>query len=444
MPIIRALTIAFHEANMPSSSLLELVPPSAVYRRIPLDPRLNALGPWREAAERFVAADGENGIWPRLVYTSPISSPPMSPADVGFARELLRQNTACLDALDLGLQRGQLQFDEFQSLEQVSADTDFVFQLGEIARLHLVRFRLWFSSGDLVAAGEEVFRLEKIGSMICNGEGQILHYLIGLWLRAAAVRGFGCLAADHQAPRPVLERIVETLDDGLKAPDGLAQSLRVDLCTIALAQLDRTLEAADREKVVDRLLEVYYVPRRNLAAPLRGPEHAAIAEGWMEERRRQILLLLGDHPLPLDKAATARLMGAIVAETIRDLNHSRQPAFLGMIGQLHNMRRKLRLHRLARKTRFWPVELTPDVQLDPMAGRDAPAAGAGQITTVRLPAENLTPARLAALQAKIGRIENPIGLMLAEHLMAHDYSADLLEHLRMMKTMHRLIKQRLA
>ena len=288
-----------------------------------------------------------------------------------FARDVLRQNAACLDALDRGLERGQLQFGEFQSLEQVPAETEFVSRLGEVARLRLIRFRLWFSEGDLVSAAEELFRLEKIGSMICNGEGQILHYLIGLWLRAAAVRGFGHLAANSQTPRAVLERILETLDEGLKAPDGLAQSLRVDLCTIALAQLDRTVEDADLEKVVDKLLEVYYVPRRNLTARVRGPEHAAIADGWLEERRRQILLLLGDHPKPFDKAATARLMGVIVAETIRDLNHSRQPAFLDVIGQLHGMRRKMRLHRLARKTRFWPVELTPGVQIDATGGMGA-------------------------------------------------------------------------
>ena len=186
--------------------------------------------------------------------------------------------------------------------------------MGEVARLYLIRSRLEFSEGDPVAAAESLFRLEKIGSMICNGEGQILHYLIGLELRTAAVRGFGHLAANPQTPRAVLERILETLDDGLESPDGLAQSLRVDLATIALAQLDRTIDGPDLEKVVDKLLEVYYAPRRNPTAQGRGPEHAAIADGWLEERRRQILRLLHDHPNPFDKAATARLMGVIVAD----------------------------------------------------------------------------------------------------------------------------------
>ena len=429
---------------MLSPSLLELIPASAVYRRMALDPRLNALGPWRKATEEFVAPDDENGHWADLVYATQVSAKRILPAHLEFAREVLQQNEAVFDALDRGLERGQLQFGEFQSLEELPAETDFVSRLGETAWLHLIRFWVWFFAGDLVAAAEELFRLEKMGSMICNGEGQILHYLIGLWLRAAAVRGLGHLAANTQTPRAVLERILATLDEGLKSPDGLVQSLRVDLATIVLAQLDRTVDGPDLEKVVDKLLEVYYVPGCHLTAKVRGPEHAAIAEGWLEERRRQIFLLLGDHPRAFDKAATARLMGVIVAETIRDLNHSRQPAFLDVVGQLHGVRRKLRLYRLARRTRFWPVQLTPGVQLDPLGDVALKPPEESVITTIRLPAENLTEARLKVLQAKLSRVDNPFGLMLAEHLMAYDYGAYLLEHLRKMKTMRRLMKQRLA
>ena len=424
-------------------SLLELIPPAVVYRRLPLDPRLNALEAWREATEKFVTPDREDHIWSALVYATQMWAMPILPAHANFARDLLERNGACLAALDQGLQRGQLQFDELQSLEQLTAATDFVYRLGEVARLPLIRFRLCFCAGDLVSAAEEVFRLEKIGSMICNGEGQMLHYLIGLWLRAAALRGFGHLAASLQTPRDVLERILTALDEGLKSPDGLAQSLRVDLCTVALARLDRTLEDPDLEKVVDRLLEVYYVPRHNRMAQDRGAEQAAIAAGWLDERRGQILLLLGNHPQPFDKAATARLMGIVVAETIHDLHHSRQPAFLDVIGQLQTMRRQVRIHRLTRKMRFWPAELAPGVQIDATGGmgakhlEEAPATG-------ELPAENLTEARLTALQGKLQRIKNPIGLMLVAHRMAYDYAPHLLEHLRKMKTMRGLIKQRLA
>jgi len=425
---------------MTSPSLLELIPSSAVYRRIALDPRLNALGPWQEATEKFVIPEDENSTWTGLANGASMLGMRILPAHLNFAHEVLKQNAESLDALDRGIERGQLQFGEFQSLEQIPIDTDFVSRLGDVARLRLIRFRLRVSEGDHVSAAEELFRVKKIGSMICNGEGQMLHYLAGLWLRAAALRGFGHLATKIQTPRAVLDRIFETLNEDIKASDGLAQSLRVDLCTITLTQMDRALEDPDLEKVVDKLLEVYYVPRHNPATTVRGSEYAAIADGWLQERRRQILRLLGDHPNPFDKAATARLMGVIVAETIRDLNYSRKSAFLNIIGHLHRMGRKMRLHRLARKTRFWPAELTPGVRIDTTGSVDVKSLAEGKVATIQVPSRNLSEVGLAALRAKLSRIDNPIGLMLAEHLMAHDYSSHLLEHLKKMKTMRELLK----
>lgn len=422
------------------SSLVQVIPPRAVYRRTDLEPNLNALGPWQEAVDQFVLAEDFDGLWSRLVYPAQMVVLQLPPARLKLVRELLDRNAACLDALDRGIQRGRLQFAEFQSLEQISADTDFVSRLGDVARLHILRFRIGCADCDLVAAAEALFCLEKIGSMICGGEGQMLHYMVGLWLRAVAVRGFGQLAARMETPRGILERIVRLLADGLKAPDGFAESLRVDLCTITLAQLERTVEGPNLEAVVDKLLEVYYVPQLRRTAMAQGSEPAAIADGWLEERRRQLLLLLDSHPQPLDRGATARLMAANVIETIRDLHRARRPAFLDLVGQLHGMRRKLRLHGLARKTRFWRVKSAPVV---PGGTSGKPPRG-DAITTVAVAAENPTGDRLTALKARLRRIDNPLGLMLFEQFLARDYIPHLLEHLKMMRTMHALIKQRLA
>jgi hypothetical protein len=428
---------------MSLESLLELVPPQAAYRRIPLDPRLNALGPWQEAAEKFVVPSDENGVWTALVYASQISALRLLPAHRTFAIGVLERNAECLAAMERGLERGQLQFAEFRSLEQIPTDTEFASRLGEIARLHLIRFRLCFSEGELVAAAEELFRLEKIGHMICTGEGQMLHYLIGLWLRAAAVRGFGHLAANPLTPASVMEQIMQALEDALKAPDGLAQSLRVDLSTIVLTQLDRTVDDADLPRIVDRLLDVYYRPR-TAAAKAPDSEHASIADGWLKERRQQILALLDGHPRPFDKQATARLMGTIVAETISDLSHVRRPGFLDVVGQLHHVRRKLRLYRLAQKTRYWPVELTPGVQIDVTGGMGMKQPVDEEIIAIQLPVEGLNEARLKVARSKLRNIENPVGLMLTEQLMAFDYGPHLLDHLNKMKNMRRLMRQRLA
>ena len=81
---------------------------------------------------------------------------------------------------------------------------------------------------------------------------------------------------------------------------------------------------------------------------------------------------------------------------------------------------------------------------DTASGLGGQPSEEGDVTTIQLPAENLSDARLTTLQAKLRGINNPIGLMLAEQTMAYDYSPHLLEHLQKMKTMRGLLKQRLA
>ncbi len=53
-----------------------------------------------------------------------------------------------------------------------------------------------------------------------------------------------------------------------------------------------------------------------------------------------------------------------------------------------------------------------------------------EVVAIRLPQpEGLNETRLKAAQSKLRRIANPIGLMLAEQLMAFDYGPHLLDHL---------------
>ncbi len=311
--------------------------------------------------------------------------------------------------------------------------------------MHLIQFRLAFAEGDLVAAAEEVFRLEKIGLLICSGEGQMLHYLIGLWLRAAAIRGFGHVATNIHAPAAVLEQILETIEQGLKSPDGMAQSLRVDLSSVALAQLDRTIDGGKLPQIVDSLLEVYYRPRLGIDAKAPGSEHAAIAEAWLDDLRELLLLLLDGHPRPFDKKATARLMGTITAETIGDLEFVRRPAFLDIAGQLQGLRRKLRLHRLSQRTRYWPVELSPGAHVEITAGMGLKPPVDEEVIAIELPSDSLVNPRLVKLSgSKLRRVDNPVGLMLTKQRLVFDYGPHLLNHLNTMKTMRRLMKQRLA
>jgi hypothetical protein len=84
------------------------------------------------------------------------------------------------------------------------------------------------------------------------------------------------------------------------------------------------------------------------------------------------------------------------------------------------------------------------MQIDATGGMAAKSPQEGESFSLQPPPDYLTEARLTDLQAKLRRIDNPIGLMLVEHLMAYDYSPHLLEHLQKMKKMRDLMKLRLA
>ena len=105
------------------------------------------------------------------------------------------------------------------------------------------------TDGDLPAAARELTRLLRTGEMICNGDGQVLHYLVGLWLRSAALRGIERLATHDSVTDEVRAELMADIDRAMIGPDGLAQSLRVDFCSISLPQLDRALEHESLEAV---------------------------------------------------------------------------------------------------------------------------------------------------------------------------------------------------
>ena len=429
---------------MAAESLFAYVPSLVVYRRTPLEADCNALEAWQQAAERFVKPRDESDLWGELIYGSSEANGELAfPAkDRGWANRILGENAAALELLDKGLARGRLQFPEFHGLKQIPADSEFVCKLGEVARLPLIRFKILAADGQYTAAADELVRLQQIGEMICNGDGQVLHYLIGLWIRSAALRGIERLARHTGTPSGGLERLVEAVNGELHTPDGLAQSVRVDFCSISLSQLDATTEDADLEKVVSRIMDLYYTPRRDGAAKPAAWRLVSDSEDLLARRRQQVMTLLEDHPKPFDKFATARMMGAVIGRMIHDLLRAEKTRFVALAGKLHQLRSHLQRNGLTRKMKSWPVELAPGFPYELFEREnDAPQDPASEmLPAVRDP---LSDDKIAAARARLRRVANPIGLLLVEHLMTFDYSSFMFEHRVKLLRVRRLLRARL-
>ncbi|MGA2621942.1 MAG: hypothetical protein ABSF26_30435 [Thermoguttaceae bacterium] len=402
---------------MSLESLFAQIPAVAVYRRVPLAPQANAFQPWQRAVAQFVKPVGEQDLWGKLTYGGHEANRDAEflSVDRAVVAGILEQNAAALALLDEGLRLGRLQFPEFVSRQQMPAESEFICKLGELARFPFVRFKVSAADGDFAAAGRELARLLRIGEMVCNGDGQILHYLVGLWLRSAAVRGMARLGTHPGVPGPVLAALAEAVQRSLTTPDGLAQSLRVDFYSISLPQLDRTIDTDDLETVVDRILEIYYTPRQDPGPPSINQPQPPASDDWLSGRRRQMLFLLQGHDKPFDKLATARTMGRMIAEMIHDVTYFERKGRLDLAARIRYLQRRFRRHRLARQTRLWTVA-----------------------------SQSLPEDKLAMLRDKLRRVANPLGLLLVAYLLAFDYSPFMFQHRARLRAAARLLRRRSA
>ena len=371
--------------------MLEYIPPEAVYHRAPLDDCANALEPWLQAVERFVKPQDEDDLWGDLVRQTAASD---APADVGSPqnRQIVQENGETSDFLHAGIERGRLQFAELHYPETFSDEAELAKQLGEVAWILHLRAAVLAADEELTAAAGELIGLLRMGEMICNGDGQVLHYLIGAWIRRAAIQAIGRLAGQEGISRSALEGLLAAVSDSLDAPDGLASCLRADLCLIALPQLDRTPTDGNLDLFINRFLEAPDRPRLIRLRKQRGGGRDVSPRTQLARRRQRIVALLESHPQPLDKIATARLLGERVADTIRRLHPRPQASWLTWIAPAQ---------RLLRGGPHGAAEADADVfaQLNMIFDEDTPAA-----------------------REQFQRLTNPVGLVLAERLLPADAS----------------------
>ena len=431
-------------------SLLEYVPETVAYHRVPLDDSRNALGPWRRAVEHFVPRDRASGPSSETNLGRGEAAPGgISIAEAESLGKFLDANQQAIQFLGEGLRLGRVQFPEVTDLEQVAADSEFVGRLGEVAQLLVARFKLLAFQGDTAAAAEQVVRLHRFGEMISGGEGQVLHYLTGLWIRSSAQQGIAWLAAHDAADAEAIAGLLAAIEHSLALPNSLIQSLRVDFCSLALRQLDGMPDQADVETLVDRLLELYY-GQRPAGEPQTAESPTIIPLGrWHDRRRQQIRFLLCDHPRPFDKVATARLMGEMVADGIAELQSRAAAGGVDLGGRFRRLRRYLSQRRLEKQTRYWPAQLAPGFtyELSTEDGGGAVAADeSADVADHRFDADFQLPseAQLIATHKRILRVANPVGLVLTEHLLAFDYSPFMLHHRAKLQETRQILAARLA
>ena len=247
---------------MAVEQLLQHVHPDAVYHRVPLPDDQNALGPWREAIEHYVPPDKDDPLWGDLIYGAgekgePVAFP--SGPEGNRLRALLDRNQKALELLRRGnpprptaiARRAWRRFRQVErrfplgvsmtgptcsasKARHCVADGDDV----GVCRLRVQLLRSEKCSATATSGAQTTFLAMDIGNGPSSGFKRL----------PTAVRFRDRFSANY----------CRRSSAALASPDGLEQSMRLELCCMDLPKINQLPESGELEDFVDQLLQMFY------------------------------------------------------------------------------------------------------------------------------------------------------------------------------------------
>ena len=240
-----------------------------------------------------------------------------------------------------------------------------------------------------------------------------------------ASKAIPAFAAIEGVPKEVLRSLLSAVQQRLDAPDGSVRTLQFDFCCCDLDSIDRIPDDGSVEDLVDAFFPEFDVfDDELLDAVIDGEfdeaEYAVRAKEATARRQQNLRFLLENHPRPFDKAATVRLMGQNCADRIRRLGMPDHPGLFDFSVYWFRLRRWFRRRRWARQANVWPFDVIFAME---MLG-DTEEAIRVKVASMeehigREAAEYMMPPteeQLVAAREQLRRIDNPLGLLIAQQL----------------------------
>lgn len=199
--------------------MIAQIDPRLVYTRVPLPDAENAYPLWQEAARWRVTgkldppADDQQDCVEGTCFTTWRDKEPTWPEGEFGVRliKLIEHNGPALKLLDLGIERGKLQFTDIPSPEKWNVGFDDVPGWRDLCRVRSRRILHNVLCGDFEAAGQDAIKQLRMGDMVCNGEGIVVHYLIGMALCGIAQSDILFLAR-QRTPARVLSDVLAAVE----------------------------------------------------------------------------------------------------------------------------------------------------------------------------------------------------------------------------------------
>ncbi len=318
-----------------------------------------------------------------------------------------------------GMQRGQLQIPvsppEFD-------DGQFQFSIIETRRfsqLLYLQAALALHEGRTDESLEAIDKALQFGRMLANS-GVAIQFLIGVTVQGAAVRRVEQWAV---APldRSVHDSLMRSLDRAVNAND-VADVLRRELCLWAIPGVEQMDALTSPDEMLDRFVSGYFINRLYTA----GEQWAD--DGRATERRAAISALLDCHPHLWDVAATVRLMSDFVSAQITALQANQpMPAWPESLD-------------------WWPTSLATHVPYDCLGKSEGAKAERARFASLMGVSpksfEPLTARALFKCQARLQKINNPLGRLVASNYATNGLDLAFRTHVERTSQVRQTLMQR--
>lgn len=416
------------------SGAIPAIPPELQYARVPLAAEDNAVTAWLQAAPMLKPLDEPAKTRVRVAWTPGAKAPPAE--DWAPVAAWRRENAGALRLIEDSLRRPKAQW-------PVRSPEDFepglaVMRLAAIARLAQAHEAC--ERGEPVAAADLILGTVRFGHLAADGEGALIHYLVGAACRSLGHQAAQRFAALADPTPPALRRLLDglpALDDEpevyarvlraeftdyiLKAADAVAvatqwtEALRKDAATMNLLlpeHLQRPTavfltpslvvghpqpwdHAADVREALPRFLRYLRNARADWQHQEADPDDAALTQASFLEAAREVLEPVAEETLPLSREAADRIrpaynafvnpVGRVLAARPDVVDFSARRIFQARVErEATRTLLALRLHRIERG--HWPVRLEElvEARLLPTPPRDAFSGGLLRYDRARL------------------------------------------------------------
>jgi hypothetical protein len=417
-------------------SLIAELPEQVRYQRCELPAEENALGPWLAASEAIVDRERTDKACSDVVYRAQPymwEEGEIAPLPTGEARaeldKLLARNEPALRLVDEGLARGRLQLPRLLWPEIGMQESPIGRAWRTLAKMRATRTELMLADGEVHAAATEAAALFRMGVLCCAGERWFWEYVASRGSRNSGLRWMNEVAAAAGRDESIMRRFADAVEWASAYDEGQATALRIEACNYVVPIVAALANCSSAEQLGEMLLKEFCIsePVMDVTTSVDDPRPIPeeIFEARRSTRRRQMLILLGDHPRLLDPQATMRRAGQLTADMLTQVASERPGPQRRVARAWSSLRWRIRLLAESRLERAWPVSLRLDTPLDYL-GDDAFAAA----TRARLHACEGMPSwyvrgyrpcsdrSVRRYAARLRRIDNPVGEVLASFLAA--------------------------